>query len=294
MARATLALVLSAIVLAPAASAGAVDPDLIVISTGAEGGSYFYIGRRLSTELVVTYNQKVQVMTSEGSLDNLSRLDDPESAVNVALTQGDALRAYLERNPSFASEFIVLGDVGRECAFIVTNRDRGPASAADLKQEGAGQISVGDPGSGAALTFETMKSLAPAFAASEAVNVPLTEALLQVKVGSAYSPLRAAMLVQRPKRISPPVETVLGAPEAFRLVPIGSSDLPNAKLPDGRDVYSFERVSLGGERKGHQEVDTLCTRGLLLGAGDKLSKESRTRLSEILLQSGERIAGTDE
>jgi hypothetical protein len=53
-------------------------------------------------------------------------------------------------------------------------------------------------------------------------------------------------------------------------------------------------VSLGGDRKGHQEVDTLCTRGLLLGAHDKLSKEARTRLSEVLLQSGDRIAGADE
>jgi hypothetical protein len=139
-----------------------------------------------------------------------------------------------------------------------------------------------------------MASLQPAFRAVEPVNVPITEALLQVKVGSAYSPLRAAMLVQRPKRISPPVETVLGAPEAFRLVPITEGDLPNATLPDGSDVYSFERVSLGGDRKGHQEVDTLCTRGLLLGVTDKLSKDVRTRLSETLLQSGDRIARADE
>lgn len=280
--------------LAPLASAGAPDPDVVVIATGAEGGSYFYIGRRLSTELVVTYNQTVKVVTSEGSLDNLSRLEDPESAVNVALAQGDALRAFLQKHPAFANRFTVLGDVGRECAFVVANRERGPATAADLKAEGAGQLSVGDPGSGAALTFETMRSLAPGFAAIQPVHVPLTEALLQVKVGSAYSPLRAAMLVQRPKRISPPVETVLGAPEAFRLVPILATDLPNAKLPDGSDVYTFERVSLGGDRKGHQEVDTLCTRGLLLGAPDKLSKQARTRLSEILLQSGERIAGSDQ
>ena len=124
--------------LAPLASAGAPDPDVVVIATGAEGGSYFYIGRRLSTELVVTYNQTVKVVTSEGSLDNLSRLEDPESAVNVALAQGDALRAFLQKHPAFANRFTVLGDVGRECAFVVANRERGPATAADLKAEGAG------------------------------------------------------------------------------------------------------------------------------------------------------------
>jgi hypothetical protein len=50
----------------------------------------------------------------------------------------------------------------------------------------------------------------------------------------------------------------------------------------------------GKQRKGHQELDTVCTKGLLLGSIPKLTREQRSTLSELMLNAGDRIAGSDE
>lgn len=274
------------------ATAPAARAERIVISTGNEGGSYYYIGQRLKTELILAKEQPPLVMTSQGSIDNLTRLDDPDSAVNVALAQADAVRAYLETHPDFAGELMVLDDMGAECALLVTSSKSALRTAADLKKDAAGEISVDAPGSGAAVTFETMSLLEPAFRATRPVFVPIMEALLQVKVHSEFTELRTALLVQRPHRVSPPLKLILKDPESYRFIPIVASDLPNASLPDGSPIYSFERVSVGPEKsRRHQEIETLCTRALLLGSADKLERELRGRLSQVLLERGDQIAG---
>jgi hypothetical protein len=265
----------------------------VVVSTGRERGSYYFIGRRLDTEFAVRHNQVVDVRTSHGSLDNLGQLHDPESPVNVALTQADALQLYLDGHPDFAGEFFVLGELGRECVFLVAGKD-GPKSIADLKR-GSGEVSVDDAGSGAAVTWRNMTALEPAFAATTPVFVPTMEAILQLKVGGPYTRLRAAMLVQRPRRASPPIEAVLDAPDGYRLVPITEADVPNAKMSDGSDVYSFERVIVGGKKRGNNlGIDTLCTRGLMLGSKAKLSAELRSQLSTLMLEAGDRVVRADE
>jgi hypothetical protein len=267
----------------------------VVVSTGREGGSYYYIGQRLNSEMLLAHNQLVEVVTSDGSLDNLARLQDPKSPVNVALAQADALKSYLKDEPEFAGKFFVLGDVGKECVLLVTGAKSGVKATSDLKTPGNRQLSVDSPGSGAALTFETMGSLDPGFRNTAAVYVPMMESLLQLRVGAEYSNLKAAMMVQRPRRVSPALKVVLGDPKSYKLLPITSGDLPNDALPDGSAIYSFENVAVGGaQRRGHQKVDTVCTRGLLLGSTPKLSRAQRTTLSELMLNAGERIAGSDE
>ncbi|HNW77961.1 MAG TPA: hypothetical protein PKH28_03540, partial [Candidatus Competibacteraceae bacterium] len=68
-------------------SAGSVAADgPIVISTGKSGGGYNTIGERLKSVLA-EQDQAAQVLTSAGSVENLTRLDDAKSPVNVGLTQ---------------------------------------------------------------------------------------------------------------------------------------------------------------------------------------------------------------
>lgn len=267
--------------------------DRIVISTGKDRGSYFYIGKRLASELAVAHGIVARVDTSRGSLDNLSLLANPDSPVNVAFTQADALGDYLSDFPSFEDAFFVLGDVGRECALIIAGK-KGIARAQDLK-EGKGEIAVDGPTSGASATWNNMTRLEPSFGATSPVPVSIDEALIQLRDGSAYTKLRAAMIVQRPKRTSPALETLMGDSESFRLIPIRAADLANARLPDGREIYTFERVIAGGkQRRNNIEVETLCTRGLMLGSKHKMSRERRGQLSTLMLEARDRIVLEDE
>ena len=115
-----------------ASRAGSSEPDF-VISSGRAGGNYDGVARRLATVLTSGHDFYVEVETSGGSVENLSRLGDPENPVGVTLTQADALSGYLEEHPDFANDLVVLSRVGRECVILIARRGGGIASVADLK-----------------------------------------------------------------------------------------------------------------------------------------------------------------
>jgi hypothetical protein len=265
------------------------------ISTGHKGGSYFYIGKRLQTTMQIKYDLRINVETSSGSIQNLARLADPSSEFGLALTQTDALNQFLKSNAKFANEFIVLGDAGRECVVLITGKKSGISSFADLKKNAGGEISIDDPGSGASATFAYLQAMDPEFAKTTPVYVDTIEALLQIKVAGQYTDLKAAMLVQRPSTRSPPVTVLLENPNDYRLLPISKTDVENSKLPDGSVVYSFEKVNIGNTKgPGALNVDTICTRGLLLASKRKLSREVRSMLSAVMLESSASVIGEDE
>ena len=270
--------------------AQAADPP-IVISTGKSGGGYNTIGERLKTVLA-EQDQPAQVLTSAGSIENLTRLDDPQSPVSVGLTQADALKYYLKDHPGFADQFISLGEIGKECVFIVTGKDSDLRSDSDLQAKGKNRlIAVQSAKSGVAVTWEYMTLLEPAFKNTAPAFVDGAEALLQIKSGGKASQIQAAMVVQKPMAKSTEMQVVLENPKDFRLVSVKDWDL-NDKLPDGSAVYTFENVTVAEKKWGFDTaVDTICTRGLMLANKTKLTADQRTRLSKVMLLAASRVVG---
>jgi TRAP-type uncharacterized transport system substrate-binding protein len=265
------------------------DPAL-VISSGKSGGGYNAIGTRLKT-VMAEQGINAEVLTSVGSLENLKRLDDPASPVNIGLTQADALKYYLRDNPRFADKLFMLGEIGKECVFIVTGKDSGIHSDADLQKKQGNLIAIRDPDSGTAVTYSYMIQLEPNFKNTPAAFVDTMEALLQIKTAGKENKIKAAMFVQRPTVKSPEMQVVLEDPKDFRFVPVTDWDL-NDKLPDGTAVYTFEKVTVAEKKWGFDtKVDTICTRGLLIGSKDKLTPDLRERLAKVMLLAGNRVTG---
>ena len=259
-----------------------------VVSTGKEGGGYNTIGNRLQT-MLAEQQLSTEVITSAGSLENLQRLDDADSPVNIGLSQADALKNYLLNNPEFADKFMVLGEIGKECVFIITGKDSDIEDDGDLQKKKGNLIAIQSPSSGVAVTYEYMTTLEPKFKNTAPAFVDSMEALLQIKSGGTNSKIKAAMLVQRPSAKSPEMQVVLENPKLFRLIPVTDWDL-NDKLPDGSAVYSFEEVTVAEKKWGFDKtVDTICTRGLILAAKDKMSADQRSRLVKMMLLGIERI-----
>jgi TRAP-type uncharacterized transport system substrate-binding protein len=282
------------LILAGAAAASAEGPDLVV-TTGREGGAYYWTGSRLQTEMQISHQVHVEIATSRGSIENLERLDDPDHPASLGLSQTDALEAYLREHPEFADKYLILGDVGKECVFIVAAAASELAQAADLKQPGEREISVDDAGSGGAVTWQYITTLDPAFHNTKGVFVDTVEALLQLQV-DATSDLAAVLFVQRPRRdSSQALKAVRRDREAYRFIPIRAEDLPATRLPDGTATYTFEDVAIGGKENSRSEsVETICTRGLLLAAKDKLTRDQRMQLSQVMLEYREEVVGKDE
>lgn len=266
------------------------QPVGFAISTGPEGGGYDEIGKRLQAEWAKTEGSSIALASSSGSTQNLARLADPSSPVALALAQSDALGRFLEADDAFSSDLIVLGDAGRECVLLITARPEGPKSFAELVAKTGAEVSVSDPGSGAAVTFDALVSGATQ-SGLKPVFVDIMEALLQLKVSGGRASLQAAMIVQDPSTRSAPVEIVLANPLDYRLLEIHEEDVRNVDLPDRRGAYTFERVRVGGNGDENQglEVDTACTRGLLIGSRAKLDRDLRSRISRLMLMAGPRI-----
>ncbi len=289
----TAILVVLSVLLLLVAPEGRSAEDL-VISSGSESGYYYTVARGLRAVLRSQYGTPLEIRTSAGSLENLALLDDPASPVAIALTQADALKHYIDDHPEFVSKQVELADVGEECVFLITGKRKGIKSLADLKAEGSRELAVGRLGSGAAVTWEYMNRLEPSFRHTEPVNVEMIDALLGLRQATRSSAIAAAMMVQRPRTLSAPVETVLDRRDDYQIVPIREGDIAPASFEGGRPVYSFEEVSVGFGRDYRVTFDTICTRGLLIAARAKVSEEQLELLNEVMATSRSYIApGTD-
>ena len=260
-----------------AGGAAAQAPDL-VIASAKEGGHYQAMAERLQRTLRRAGHHAV-IQPTQGSVENLVQLEDPESPVGLVFAQSDALHGYLEIHPEFAAAATVLADVGSECVFLFARRDGRVATLADLKTAGR-TLAVDQVGSGATVTWDTMQRIEPTLGETEAVPLDVMEALAQMRAGAEYARVDAAMVVLRPGTVSPPVKAVLENRETFRFVPIRAGDLRAASLPDGEPAYTFETA-----RVRDVEVETLCTRALVIVNPEKVPPALRSEISRILLES---------
>lgn len=265
------------------AQAQAIEADL-VISSGHEQGNYYAIARRLRSRLLAEHGLYAEPMTSPGSLENLRRLAEPSDPTGLALTQADALAVFLEEHPDFAGGYAVLADVGEECLLLIAGKD-GAKTAADFRQKGDRTLAVGPPGGGAAVTWQHLGMIDPEYRNTAPSPIGAAEALFAIASGDARSKLAGALLVQQPRRITPALQAVIDDQDAYRLVPLRAGDVSVRTLPHGDKVYAFSTVSVR-----QLSVDTVCTRGLLLGSLTKLSEERRGQIAQTLLKNASYIA----
>ncbi len=113
-------------------------PKTITISTGNKEGAYYAFGKKYATRLAEA-GIKVEVLDSSGSLQNLARLKDPKSPVDVALLQGGIA------SKDSAEGLVSLGRVFPEPLWVFYTGDVAIDRLAALD---AKRIAIGGEGSG--------------------------------------------------------------------------------------------------------------------------------------------------
>ena len=249
------------------------NPDL-VISSGLRGGGYWSAATRLKT-VAAELDLPVMVRVSPGSLHNLQMLDDPDTPVNLALTQADALQQYLLEHPELADRGEILEDIGQECVFIIAASNSGIETIADLQGDNRRRLAIVSERSGVAVTFASMRSLVPELDATEVVYTNTTQALDSLHLDAPL--VDAVMVVHRPKERSPELDRAQKDSERYRLVTVEDERLAG-RLPNGDRVYNPLNLAL----PGGGAVRTICMKGLLVSNKHKLSREQRYKLDELL------------
>ena len=253
----------------------------VVISAGREGLGYWGIATRLQA-VALESSLPIEVLESVGATENLKRLADPESPVSLALTQSDALRHYLDLHPGFQVDLEIFESIGKECVFIITDKNSCLRSEDDLRTpEAEHRLAIQSANSGSAVTFELMRKLAPDLGNTEVVYMDTQVAMEQLGTDSPDA-VDAIMLVHRPKVRSPELRRALTEPERYRLVSFNNPDL-GGKLPNGDPVYvSLDVPLIRNDWKTERSIRTLCMEGLLVGSRNKLSPAERARLVQII------------
>jgi TRAP transporter TAXI family solute receptor len=182
-------------------------PRHVVMSTGADSGAYYAFGKKYA-EILARSGITLEVRTSAGSAENLQRLLDKESDVEIALVQGGVepprpAAADGEAAPE-ALPLEALGSMYYEPVWVFY---RGSQDLERLHQLAGKRIAVGAEGSG-------IRGLAlQLLAANEiALDSPLIHSLGGLKAAEALQQGRidAAFVIAAPE--APVVQVLLRSP----------------------------------------------------------------------------------
>jgi TRAP transporter TAXI family solute receptor len=144
----TIAVTAAAIACAAVVMLGNMPPHRIVMATGPEGGAYYEIGKRYRAVLA-REGVDVQLVTTPGSIENLSLLLDPQANVSVAVIQGGLAGA------NNVSTLESLGMLFYEPLWWFRRRELEDSGLAGLRGR---KVSIGREGSGTrALALELIK-----------------------------------------------------------------------------------------------------------------------------------------
>ena len=257
---------------------GMADP--IVFSSGVEGGGYWSAATRLQG-VAAEMGLEVQVEESPGSLHNLARLLDEKDPTSLALAQADALQRYLNEHPGLSDNIEILENIGQECVFILTGGNSAIQTDKDLQQGQGYKLAIGSPDSGTAVTYAYMTTLVPELAD---ISVLYTDTITAVNGLNAAGgdEVDAVMLVHRPKEYSPEVDIALRNPGQFRFVKMTDTRF-RSKLPNGEAVYKTLKLAVPvPDSEERRAVTTICVKGLLIANKEKLSRDQRGKLAELV------------
>ena len=113
-------------------------PRTVQMATGAEGSAYAEFGERYR-ELLARHGVTLELVPTNGAVDNVRKLNDAKSGVSVAFVQGGFADA------AQAPDLVSLGTVFYEPVWLFIRGDLPRASADMLKGR---RVSIGPEGSG--------------------------------------------------------------------------------------------------------------------------------------------------
>jgi TRAP-type uncharacterized transport system substrate-binding protein len=250
----------------------------MVISSGTKGGGYWSAASRLQA-VVEGKGGRMENLPSAGSLANLESLADPDSEVNLAFAQADALEYFLYEKSEARAQVSVMEYLGQECVFIVTTANSNLHTDRDLQKDNGYRLGIASHTSGVAVTFNNMTRRVPELSNVEVVYGEKAS-IEQLRAPNAS--VDALMVVHRPKEHSEVVDLVLGDPERYRFLKISDDGLTE-KSVDGQEVYRAMKLAIPGkDDRPPSIVNTICVKGLFLVNQEKLNYTQQNVLNEVV------------
>ena len=174
-------------------------PSQVTISTGQENSAYEEFGKKYAAALA-KFGIKVTLKPSLGSQENLQRLHDPDSGVDIAFVQSGST----EQEDAEKSGLVSLGSLFTEPVWLFYRESKNITQLTQLKGM---KVNVGPEGSGVPKLFKTLLSVNGVepkdVKMGQLENTPATVKLLDGRIdalvfSSAPDSLLIQMLLQTP------------------------------------------------------------------------------------------------
>jgi TRAP-type uncharacterized transport system substrate-binding protein len=219
-------------------------PDTIVITTGPDGSNYRAIAERYQ-KILARNGVTLQILPSQGSLENLMRLDDPAFTVDIGFVQGGVATGL------DVEGLVSLGSVFHQPLAIFY---RNPEPVDRLAQLSGKRLAVGQQGSGTrvlALALLKANGIEPGGATelSDLGGEDAADALIASQVDAAFLMGDSAPLpVMRKLMETPGIRVVdFAQAEAYarRFRYLNKLDLPMGSIDFGKNIPDHDLALIG-------------------------------------------------
>jgi len=222
-------------------------------------------------------------LPSNGSDENLDNLISGKAQIGFAFA--DSYKLKLGQDPR-AAKLKVLGVLNKGCLYTVVKNGGKISDDGDLEKSGV-KVDIGPDGAGANTTWKYLGTFDADFKKPEVFKLgggdPASLNALD------YGTIDAALSMQVPSTTNVLVKDVL-ANKNLKFLPITDGDFTD-KLPDGKQIYSKEKIIIKEGSWSNTTLDTICTDVLVLG-GESLSAEDYKLVSALIYRNKDSIIGT--
>lgn len=253
----------------------------IRLCTGSEDGVYYEIGTILKRW---SKNQPIEVIPTEGSVDNIERVIKGECDAFIA--QPDALNYAAITTPRIKKLFRSVGSLHREYLHVVCGRDSGIDDLSDL--EGTEKkLNLGPPNSGAWVTWQNLVKEDSGYETIKTESDPHDLALSSVSAGDID-----CMLVASGLRSGPMLSADENYGDSLVLVGANDKDFNDAVSVDGKPLYTYSKISeYPNINNGWSSPSTISWNAQVYANTDTLDSKRLSQFAQTIAKTRGEIVG---
>lgn len=225
---------------------------------------------------------KATNLNSNGSVENIDNLISGKAQIGFAFA--DSYKLKITQDPR-ASKLKVLGVLNKGCLYVAVKNGGKISDDGDLEKTGV-TVDIGPKGAGANTTWEYLGSFDNDFKKPNTIELgggdPASLNALE------YGNIDATLSMQSPSTKNVFVQDVL-ANKNLKFLPITDGDFTD-KLPDGKPIYTKEKILISEKGFFNTNLETICTDVLVLGS-ENLTTEDYKLVSALIYRNKNSIIG---
>lgn len=225
------------------------EPMTINLCTGGEGKPYHQTGEMISSFLKDSKNIRVNVITTDGTWDNIERtVKTAATPENVA--SGAACHAFIgqpdgpvllkRKDATAANNLKIIGNGPREFLHVLCSKESGIEDLSDIAGDNSKSVALGANGSGAWLIWQNFIAEDKSYAEVQVTDESGAIAMSSVSTNSTTCAIVPAAVVN-----ATVAQADIDFGDSIALVGANDKDFNDSETIDGKPLYKWQAIPSG-------------------------------------------------